>query len=37
MNTYPMEYDFARRGTDLEMKMWIRDNYKAYMRSQEKR
>ena len=30
MNTYPMPYDFARNATDLELKMWIRDNYKAY-------
>ena len=31
MNTYPMEYKFARSATDLEMKMWIRDNYKQYL------
>ena len=31
MNTYPMEYRFARSATDLEMKMWIRDNYKEYL------
>lgn len=30
MNTYPMAYEFARAGTDLEMKMWIRDNYKVW-------
>ncbi len=30
MNAYPMPYDFARAATDLEIKMWIRNNYKAY-------
>ncbi len=30
MNTYPMAYEFARAGTDLEMKMWIRDNFKEW-------
>lgn len=30
MNTFPMEYGFARRATDLELKIWIRDNYKKY-------
>ena len=28
MNRYPMEYTFARTATDLELKMWIRDNYR---------
>lgn len=32
MNTYPMEYAFARTATDLEIKMWIRNNYKQYQR-----
>ena len=32
MNMYPMEYLFARAATDLELKMWIRDNYKDYLR-----
>ena len=32
MNTYPMEYDFARTATDLEIKMWIRNNYKEYLK-----
>lgn len=32
MNTYPMEYMFARHATDLEMKAWIRDNYGDYIR-----
>jgi hypothetical protein len=31
MNFYPMEYDFARTATDLELKMWIRSNAKQYM------
>ncbi len=32
MNTYPMPYDFARSASDLEMKMWIRSNYKAWLK-----
>ncbi len=32
MNTYPMEYKFARSATDLEIKMWIRQNYKDYLK-----
>jgi len=31
MNTYPMEYQFARQASDLEMKVWIKENYKQYM------
>ncbi len=31
MNSYPMPYDFARAATDLEIKMWIRTNYKDYL------
>jgi len=31
MNTYPMAYDFARSATDLEIKMWIRNNHKQYL------
>jgi hypothetical protein len=31
MNAYPMEYTFARASTDLELKMWIRNNYKEYL------
>lgn len=31
MNVYPMEYSFARTATDLEIKMWIRNNYKDYL------
>ncbi|MGN6566767.1 MAG: carboxypeptidase-like regulatory domain-containing protein [Flavipsychrobacter sp.] len=30
MNAYPMDYDFSRNATDLEIKMWIRYNYKQY-------
>lgn len=29
--TYPMEYDFARHATDLELKAWIRNNHKHYL------
>lgn len=31
MNAYPMDYLFARAATDLELKMWVRDNYKRYI------
>jgi len=30
MNSYKMDYDFARHATDLELKSWIRGNYKEY-------
>jgi hypothetical protein len=30
MNAYPMSYDFARAATDLEIKMWIKYNYREY-------
>ena len=30
MNTYPMDYSFARAASDLELKMWIRGNFKDY-------
>jgi hypothetical protein len=30
MNTYPMEYAYARTASDLEMKAWIRSNFKEY-------
>jgi hypothetical protein len=33
MYAYPMPYDFARTATDLELKMWIRNNYKDWMKS----
>lgn len=32
MNYFPMEYGFARAATDLEVKMWIRNNYKEYIK-----
>jgi hypothetical protein len=32
MNSYPMEYGFARTATDLEIKMWIRNNFRDYER-----
>jgi hypothetical protein len=35
MNTYPMPYDFARAATDLEIQMWIRDNYKDWIRKND--
>lgn len=30
MNTYPMPFDYARTASNLEMKMWIRENYKQW-------
>lgn len=30
MNAYPMEYKFARSASDLELKLWIRDNFRDY-------
>jgi len=35
MNAYPMPYDFARTASELEMKMWIRSNYKAWMKKED--
>lgn len=32
---YPMPYDFARTASALEIKMWVRDNYKQWMRKPE--
>ena len=32
INSYPMEYSFARAASDLELKMWIRNNYKEYVK-----
>lgn len=34
MNAYPLPYDFARAASDLEIKIWIRENYKAWIRRQ---
>lgn len=31
INAYPMDYNFARTASDLELKMWVRYNYKDYM------
>ncbi len=31
MNAYPMPYDYARTATDLELKMWIRSNFKEWL------
>lgn len=31
MNAYPMEYDYARAASDLEVKMWIKYNYQDYI------
>lgn len=33
MYSYPMPYQFARTATDLELKMWIRTNYREYLKS----
>jgi hypothetical protein len=30
MNTFPMPYDFARTASELELQMWIRNNYKQW-------
>ena len=30
MKKYPLEYDFARSASDLEIKAWIRSNYRDY-------
>lgn len=35
MNAHPMPYDYARAATDLEIKMWIRTNYRVYLKKQE--
>ncbi|MFA6152066.1 MAG: carboxypeptidase-like regulatory domain-containing protein [Chitinophagaceae bacterium] len=31
MNTYKMPYDYARTATALELKMWVRYNFKTFM------
>lgn len=33
MNAYPMPYDYARVASDLEVKMWIRFNYKEWIKN----
>lgn len=30
MNTYPMDYTFARHASDMELKSWIKYNYRSY-------
>ena len=32
MYAYPMPYDFARTATDIEIKIWIRENYKEWIK-----
>lgn len=32
MYEYPMPYEFARNASDLEIKMWVRDSYKAWVK-----
>ncbi len=32
MYAYPMPYDYARTATNLEMKAWVRDNYRKWMK-----
>jgi len=36
MNSYPMEYQYARQASDMEIKMWIRNNYKQYLKKNAK-
>ena len=31
MNAYPMPFDYALAASELELKMWIRDNYKDWI------
>lgn len=31
MNAYPMPYDYARAASELELKMWIRNNYREWI------
>ena len=31
MNAYPMPYDYSRAASDLELKVWIRDNFKDWV------
>jgi hypothetical protein len=34
MYSYPIAYDYARTATELELKMWIRTNYKEYIKGE---
>lgn len=33
MNAYPMPYDFARTASELEIKIWIREQYKEWLKN----
>lgn len=33
MNTYPMPYDYARVASELELKIWIRERYKEWLKA----
>lgn len=33
INIYPMPYDYARVASELELKMWIRERYKEWLKS----
>ncbi|GBL35256.1 hypothetical protein EMGBS15_08510 [Filimonas sp.] len=32
MNQYPMDYEYARVATELEIKMWIKYNFQDYLK-----
>lgn len=32
MNTYPIPYDYARTASDMEIKMWIKSNYREWLK-----
>ncbi len=36
MNAHPMPYDFARAANELELKMWVRTEFKRYIANKEK-
>jgi hypothetical protein len=35
MQAYPMEIDFARAASDLEIKMWIKYNFQEYSKKKK--
>lgn len=35
MQQYPIDYEFARSATDLEIKMWVRNNYKQWLKGSQ--
>jgi len=35
MQQYPIDYEFARSATDLEIKMWVRNNYKQWLKANQ--